>query len=49
MDWNGFYELWNDFLVYMDRCVQWLRFLFTGEGEAVKPTWPPEDYPDFNA
>lgn len=50
MNWPAFYELWNDFLKYMDRVVQWMKFLFTGDGDVTeRPTWPPKDYPDFNA
>lgn len=49
MNWDAFYDFWNDFLKYMDRCVQWMKFLFTGEGEVTqRPGWPPEDYPGFN-
>jgi hypothetical protein len=50
MNWDAFYDLWNDFLKYMDRVVQWMKFLFTGDGDVTeRPTWPPKDYPDFNA
>ena len=33
MNWDAFYDLWNDFLKYMDRVVQWMKFLFTGDAE----------------
>lgn len=43
INWDVFMEVWDSYLKFMDRVVQWLKFLFTGEG-----TWPPADYPDFN-
>ena len=43
MNWDVFMGVWEDFLAFMDRVVQWLKYVFTGEG-----TWPPEDYPGFD-
>lgn len=43
INWDVFMEVWDSFLAFMDKVVQWLQFLFVG-GE-----WPPEEYPDVNA
>ncbi|MGN0486372.1 MAG: hypothetical protein ACI4GB_03990 [Acutalibacteraceae bacterium] len=37
-------SVWSDFLAFMDRVVQWLQYVF-----GIRDTWPPEDYPDFDA
>lgn len=42
MNFGKFQELWEDFLDFMDRTVQWLLYLF-GAGE-----WPPADYPNID-
>lgn len=42
MDLGKFQELWNDFLEFLDRTVQWLLYLF-GMGD-----WPPQDYPNID-
>ncbi len=42
MDFNALLNVWNEFLAFMDRVVQWLQYLFAN-GE-----WPPADYPDFD-
>ncbi len=42
MNWDGFREVWDEFLAFMDRVMQWLQFIFAG-GE-----WPPEDYPNID-
>ena len=42
MNWNNFMEVWNEFLAFMDRVVQWLMFIF-GAGK-----WPPEDFPNID-
>lgn len=42
MNWNNFMEVWNEFLAFMDRVVQWLMFIF-GAGE-----WPPKDFPNID-
>lgn len=44
MNWDVFMEVWDSYLKFMDRVVQWLKYLFAGEDS----TWPPADYPDFN-
>lgn len=44
MNVSRFEEVWNEFLAFMDRVVQWLVYLFSGE----EGTWPPEDYPGIN-
>lgn len=36
-------NLWDDILKFFDRVVQWLKYVFTGEGE-----WPPADYPELD-
>ncbi len=42
IDMNAFLNVWDEFLAFMDRVVQWLQFLFAN-GE-----WPPEDYPNID-
>lgn len=42
MDFNAFMQVWDEFLKFMDRVVQWLQYLFNN-GE-----WPPEDYPNID-
>lgn len=42
MNWDIFLEVWDSFMAFMDRVVQWLMYLF-GEGE-----WPPEDFPNID-
>lgn len=42
MNFGKFQELWDDFLDFLDRAVQWLLYLF-GAG-----TWPPDDYPNID-
>lgn len=42
IDFNAFLNVWDEFLAFMDRVVQWLQFLFAN-GE-----WPPEDYPNID-
>ena len=44
MDVSRFEEVWNEFLAFMDRVVQWLVYLFSGE----EGTWPPADYPGID-
>ena len=44
MNWDNFISVWDEFLAFMDRAMQWLKFLFSGSTEE----WPPVDYPDFN-
>ncbi len=44
MNVSRFEEVWNEFLAFMDRVVQWLVYLFSGE----EGTWPPEDYPGID-
>ena len=46
MDLGKFHELWEDFLAFLDRTVQWLGYLFGGDENAK---WPPEKYPDIDA
>lgn len=41
---DAFMIVWDEFLAFMDRAVQWLKWVFSGEGE-----WPPVDYPDIDA
>ncbi len=45
MDFSKFAQIWDDFLAFLDRSFQWLKFLFTGED---LENWPPKDYPDVN-
>lgn len=45
MDLKGFQELWEDFLAFLDRTVQWFMYIF---GAADYTEWPPKDYPDIN-
>ena len=42
MNWDNFMGVWDEFLKFMDRVFQWLKYVF-GLGE-----WPPVEYPDFN-
>ena len=44
MNWDALISVWDEFLAFMDKVMQWIQFVFTGEGE-----WPYPDYPDFNA
>lgn len=45
LDFNAFMIVWEEFLTFMDRVVQWLQYVF-GDGDK----WPPEqDYPDIDA
>lgn len=44
MNWNVLMEVWDSYLAFMDRVVQWLMYLFSGEEDE---TWPPKDYPDM--
>ena len=46
MNWDGFKDLWDEFLAFTDRVMKWLLFLFVGGEENP---WPPEEYPDMNA
>ena len=46
MNVGRFEEVWNEFLAFMDRVVQWLVYLFQGADEGEE--WPPVDYPDIN-
>ncbi len=41
---DAFMQVWDEFLAFMDRVVEWLKWVFTGEGE-----WNPDGYPDINA
>ncbi len=43
MNWSNFEEVWNDFLAFMDRVIQWLMYVF-----GVTDEWPPEDYPGID-
>ncbi len=43
MNWNSFMEVWDEFLKFMDRVVQWLMFIF-----GATDKWPPEEFPDIN-
>ncbi|MBQ7005838.1 MAG: hypothetical protein IJN68_05345 [Clostridia bacterium] len=46
MNWDVLMEVWESFMTFMDRVVQWLTWLF--DGRANGETWPPEDYPDID-
>lgn len=46
MNWDNLMNVWNEFLAFMDRVVQWLQYVFKVNPDA---TWPPVDYPDINA
>lgn len=48
MNWDLFVDVWNEFLVFMDRVVQWMKFVFTGDNGVGGDTWPPEDYPNID-
>ena len=43
MNWNNFMEVWEEFLKFMDRVVQWLQYVF-----GVTDTWPPEPFPGID-
>lgn len=44
INWDNFMGVWDEFLAFMDRVIQWLQYVF---GAIEK--WPPEDYPDIDA
>ena len=44
MDLAKLEKVWDEFLDFMDRTFQWLKYIFTG-GEGG---WPPVDYPDID-
>lgn len=44
MNWDVLMEVWDSFMEFMDRVVQWLQFVF-----GVTDKWPPEEYPDIDA
>ena len=43
MNWDNLLGVWDEFLAFMDRVVQWLQYVF-----GVTDEWPPEDYEDIN-
>ena len=47
MNWDNVMSVWDEFLAFMDRVVQWLKWLF--EGAANGEEWPPKDYPEIDA
>lgn len=44
LNWDVLMEVWDSFLEFMDRVVQWLQYVFK-----VTDKWPPEEYPDVDA
>ncbi len=42
INWDNLNNVWDEFMKFMDRVIQWLVYLFT-EGE-----WPPEGYPSID-
>lgn len=44
MDWDVLLEVWESFLTFMDRVIQWLQYVFK-----VTDEWPPKPYPDIDA
>lgn len=47
MNWDAFVAIWDEFLAFMDRVVQWVKFVFTGENGYDGEEWPPEEYPEI--
>ena len=43
MNWDVFMEVWDSFMTFMNRVVQWLQYIF-----GVTNEWPPEEFPDFS-
>lgn len=43
MNWDGFREVWDEFLWFMDRVMQWLMYIF-----GATDKWPPDDYPNID-
>lgn len=43
MNWDSFMNVWEEFLFFMDRVVQWLQYVFGVEDE-----WNPDDYPTID-
>lgn len=43
MNWDNLLMVWEEFLGFMDRVVQWLQYVF-----GVIDEWPPVDYPDID-
>ena len=43
MNFSTFREVWDEFLKFLDRTVQWLLYLF-----GAKEDWPPVDYPNID-
>ena len=39
MNWDNFMLVWDEFLDFLDKSFQWLKFLFT-EGK-----WPADPFP----
>ena len=44
INWDNFMNVWDEFLKFMDRVVQWLQYVF-----GVIDEWPPVDYPEIDA
>lgn len=44
INWDNFMNVWDEFLKFMDRVVQWLQYVF-----GVTDEWPPKPYPDMDA
>ena len=44
MNWDAVLGIWDEFLAFMDRVMQWLQYVFKVEGAV----WPPEDYPNID-
>ncbi len=42
MNWDNAIEVWEEFLAFMDRAVQWLMYVFGATDE-----WPPKPFPGF--
>lgn len=41
--WAEIVSIWDEFLAFLDRAFQWLKYLFNDE-----PTWDPDDYPTLD-
>lgn len=44
INWDNFMNVWDEFLKFMDRVVQWLQYVF-----GITDEWPPKPYPDMDA
>ena len=44
INWDNLMNVWDEFLKFMDKVVQWLQYVF-----GVTDEWPPKPFPDIDA